>query len=448
MSLLGIGIGAFGLVIMATAIGYPIYPHFFFTSVVIIGFLVYSVLRYGFVSVPSVIGGIVGYPALVPFVNRFVFGFPHFTFAKAYEEVPFTNMLLFYVFVFFTIYLGVLHLFESSSISISNPVASIGFPIYYHRIAFIGLVIFFLGSAYLYAPGPTILTAGYAEILSYTNQWATFAGATYKGAWIVLFLLNVGENYDRERYAMFLLVTLIGATWLILHGKRVESVGFFLTIALHLYTFKWIDGGSFSIRESLRRMSPLLILPVMLLVGIARGSGLSSMSNSIMSVIGPDYISFPSGAHSVYHTYQITMAQFQDTGYLWGKTFINYIPQSIPSGFYAFTPFEYPTPFYQVLREEPTYIGGNYILNVYFANFGPIGIIIAGIVIGVITLYCHRLFSNELRPTIFMGIAVVVFSNAFRALWYTQLNWVDTLQGFVVALLIYVITSNVMGKNW
>jgi hypothetical protein len=153
-----------------------------------------------------------------------------------------------------------------------------------------------------------------------------------------------------------------------------------------------------------------------------------------------EFIGLPGGAHGIYSTFQATVALFnEDHSYLIGETFVNYIPQAIPGfiiGLLGITP---PPGYRPFLREQYNYIGGNFFLNVYYANFGPGGILIGGFVLAAIVITIrHYLEKSPPHTSVATAIAAILYINVFRSLWYTQLNWVDAFQGLGIGLSIYI----------
>jgi hypothetical protein len=304
--------------------------------------------------------------------------------------------------------------------------------VYYHDRTFIAISIIVVTSAYLTTPGPTILTVDYATVLNNYYSWANFAGSLFMGSWIVLYLMVQKEA--------FLAVTFIGVIWLLLHARRNESMGVLALLGLDLFRNRF---SLQSILSSWRQMIGVAGIGIVVLGQILAGSYRNGGS------LFPDYVhgvyaSYPGGAHNIYGTFQATISIFSHgTPHRFGTTFLNYPAQSIPTGFYALTGKEYLELYGNFLGSQyEMYLGGNYILNPYFADFGEVGLLVAGIILAVFATFVRRMIVHQQSNHFVAGCASVVVVASFRAFWYTQLAWADALQGFLAAFFVYLVIAN------
>jgi hypothetical protein len=161
------------------------------------------------------------------------------------------------------------------------------------------------------------------------------------------------------------------------------------------------------------------------------------------------YASYPGGAHNIYGTFQATISLFTyDFPHRLGLTFVRYPAQSVPTGVLAIFDLPY-LPLYGAFlgQQYKTYLGGSYILNPYFADFGQVGIVLAGVLFAVIAYFAQQQLIGHHGNYAVTGIAAVVVVGSFRAFWYTQIAWIDTLQGFMASLVVYFVAVNLLSFN-
>jgi hypothetical protein len=114
---------------------------------------------------------------------------------------------------------------------------------------------------------------------------------------------------------------------------------------------------------------------------------------------------------------------------------------SIPGAVYLIFDLQRPLAFAEFKSAYGPYNGGNYF-NVFYANFGEVGVILGATALALAVLWSQReLFSAS--TSLRTGFAAVIVAGSFRAMWYTPLNWIDFLQGFLVTVVIYITLSNV-----
>lgn len=435
-------------------------PNFLIYSLILLALVGVSAYAYGWVSIPTITTSILTYPALVPFITTYIYGVPHFTpLASEYEAVWVANKVLLYV----TVFLGVGHAVYWLFSNRERPSTDVQLPEYRLPVDKVGVAavsLVFLVAAYLQAPGPTIFEMGYHDQPRY--EWATFAGSVYKGAWAVLFALTVRKSSKRPQYWWLLAISTTGIMWLYLHGRRVESIG----IVILLYADYLWNRRDLTVTDILRSrdigglVASFGFGTYVVLIGLigrirksiataggASGSASGSAAGSAASEqavsslnYGDGFVGVPGGGHGTYGTMQATMHVFpRDVDYLYGETFVSYIPQMIPTPILQLIGYEPPPMYHALLESLYAHNGGNYVLNVYYANFGPVGVITAGVLLGLLLTGLHRVLREQQPlPSVTTAIAAVVFINFLRAVWYTQLNWVDSIQGVFAVLVFYL----------
>lgn len=496
-----------GILLLEAILGTP-YPHFLYATAAILVIDLYFIIRYGLFSVPTIATGLLTYPALVPFLTTVVLGARHYTpYALQFESVRLASKIVWLVAILLVIFAAVLRLLEArgrrqrtgeepSIIDRLTPgwlPRLLGYEMPTDRTAFVILSGVLVLSAYLHAPGPTILSATYEGSANYQPGWATWAGSTFKAAFALLFLTVLQSKVTDRRFLAFLGV--VGATvvWLLLHGRRVESVGIVLLLFVdvvknraelsNLELVSTARGLSVSAAFSAYLGTIVLVGRLRNIIGTVElglvrspasqepsggsaGSSSGGSSSGESSSGGADTVrpgdsvdvvgsvasslqygngrvGLPGGAHGIYGTMRATVHVFDEgKPLLNGRTFLNYVPQSIPTPILVVVGYTPPQSYTDLLASTYAHNGGNYFMNVYYANFGSLGLLLAGAVLAVLVHVTQKsLEQGRPRPTVATAVAAVLFINLARALWYTQLNWIDTLQGLVIVGLLVVATS-------
>ncbi|WP_226007431.1 hypothetical protein [Natrinema salinisoli] len=454
------------------------YPHFLFGSLTLIVILGYLIYQYGLVSVPSFVGVILMYPAFVPFITRYIYGIDHFSvYFVRVESVALASKIVSLVTLMLIAYVAFLRIFqynfdlgsEKNTILTKNIIK----PTF---VTFTSITVFNLVCVFLTAPGPTLLSASYSASASYIPSWAIWAPGAYMGSWVVLFLMVARDDVASRFYYAFILVTFAGTFWLLLHGRRVQGIGIIALLFAHLVWHKL----KFTTRDLLltyrgQGLCVIFAIYVFLLFGIGRirnwaglssnggGSGTSVTEKSGTTAVetgtnsttpldtlnyGDGFIGVPGGAHGVYGTIRGTVSLF-DTKYelLWGETFLNYIPQAVPTLVNKALGIQTPSRYSALLAANYNYNGGNYFLNIYYANFGAVGVLVAALVLATLSILMMQHLELSIPDgSITAGIAATVFISFVRIAWYSQLTGIDILQGFIMSLILYVVVDQIHGQ--
>lgn len=448
IGILGVALAIFVLTI-STAFEIEYLP-FGVSSLLLLLLLFIFSNKFGLISLPTMVAATAIYPLLVPFITRYIYRVPHFTIrAVEFESDMVANKITTLGLLTLTLvglFLLLDQRFESETLSIPHraiPTVYIG----YDGVSFSILVALFLGSAFLIAPGPTILTAAYEEGANTIPGWAIFLPAVYKAAWALLFVIVSDQSYTSTRYRIFSLATALGTVWLLLHGRRVESAGLVLLYFADIYWHRLNAPSDLNTKERwLIYVTVTGMVFVLALVGRVR-KGTPSIRNMFGLNYGGGFVGVPGGGHGIYGTSQATYALFgSEYQYLLGKTFLQYPIETIPTGVQKLIGVAATDTFREFLATQYKYNGGNYIMNVYYANFGVLGHLLVGVLLGLLVVFMYKKLQAK-RPsqTLTSVVAVLLFINIIRAVWYSQLYWVDSLQGLVLVLPVYVL-GRVVGE--
>ncbi len=431
---------------LAFELGLP-YPSILVSSLVLLGCQAYVVSQYGLLSVPSLFTALVTYPALVPFAADFVFHTPNYTLrAIPYESPALVRRVLFLIAIFTLLFVATLRALDVDD----SPRRCRQFRT--SGAAFLTLSVINVLAAYLTTPGPTILTADYVTVLNAWFPWAAFAGALYLGSWAMLYLLSRPYDVDSLYYRGLIFVSFVGVGWLLLHARRNEAMGVLTLLAIDYVANRRTEWTVVQ-RAAVSVATVAGMLLGGIFVGIWRGSGRISTSIRDLFVgssgTPQEFIAAPGGAHNVFGTVLATVDIVgRDVPYLLGETFLKYPVQAIPSGVFAVTELPYPSLYHDLLgKHYVLYNGGNYFLNTYYANFGEAGVLFGALLLGWIVSFTHSHISDQTSVSLRAGVGVVLALASFRAMWYTQLNWLDNLEGFLAAYLVYVVVTNVYNSS-
>ncbi|TKX48530.1 hypothetical protein EXE41_01235 [Halorubrum sp. SD690R] len=414
------------------------YPSIIFSTTILICSQAVVMRRFGMVSPASLFQLLMVFPGLTPFLAKYIIQVPNLTIkAIGYESSELIRRTLFFVAIFCSAFTAVLFTLNNMNTKRDGRKLIYFYP---QTLSFIGISGVNLVSAYLTTPGPTILTASYATILNNSYSWASFAGSLYLGSWVVLYL--VARESNSRYYRSFLLVTAIGAAWLLLHSRRIESLGVLVVTFMDWY---------YNVSESDNKMKIISIISFALLgimstlIGQIRSStaDIGDLLNIFIGMNGnTSYLRLPGSAHNVFGTFLVTVDLAGDeVSYLLGRSFLYYPIQAIPGVFYSVIGIQ-RIPLFESYRAMYPYYNGGAYFNVFYANFGMIGILVGAVTLGLVTWWAQRQLLSS-RTNIKTGIAAVFVAGCFRAMWYTPLNWADFFLGFVVTVFLYIFLTNI-----
>jgi hypothetical protein len=447
----------FSLFVTAVTVDIVSYPSILLNSILILSSGLFVSYTAGLVSAPSLFWALITYPMLVPLLADHIFDVPHYSLrGMAYAEPNIIRKGLFLASVFVWIFAATIMIaptIERDSKSVPTtflyerqiPFSKIGFAV---------LSVVVLISAYLTTPGPTILSVSYSVIINNYFSWATFAGSLFMGAWVIFFFSYLNSPRSQIISGLFVIVTISSVLWLILHARRNESIGVLFVLFI-------VYGNHFRIAEIVSSVKNVLFLgisifavAIQILVGEFRSGGsttdISLRSLFVSNSRHGEYIHTPGGGHNIFSTYQYTLHHVTDSGYYFGETFYRYPIQIIPTPILSLFSIDTPPIYnnYMDLQWQ-TYPGGNYLLNEYVLNFGMVGVVVAGFIFGIVALYIQEELVSTKTPTLSTALSAGVVIVATRAIWYHQANFANSLQGVLVAYVIYmsVVTYTVFSQK-
>lgn len=422
----------------------PSYPHLVASSLVILFLAVFVVGRYGLVSPPSLIMALLTYPAMMPLLAA-IYGVEPSLRAAQYQSQAAMNEAVFLSLLGIAAFVATLQmrLDIPSTDWTSNDVVS-KYRVYATPAGVAAVAAITVVSALLTTPGPTILSVDYQVVIDNYFSWAQFAGSLFMGAWIMLWLFARDKPMDSWETRLFIAVTVVSVLWLLLHARRNESFGVLAVFAIWYTRRTGTTDKQYQRLRSLARYGVLTIaLAGMVIVEHLRNPSRSLSRFVIARENGVAYLSPPGGAHNIYSTWQATVSEFGPDSYLYGESFLYFPIQTIPSAFWAMTPYARPPLFNELLDAVYAgYPGGAYILVVFYANFGTVGVVLGGVVLGLLASFSHRAIVRQDSTTFLTGVGAAVVVGAFRSMWYHPTGWTNTLQAFTIAFAIYVTVTN------
>lgn len=439
------------------------YPHFASSTLAIFLLIGFTIYNWGIISVPVYSSVLLSYPALVPAITTYVYQIEHYTpLGVQFESVSTANYAVFLVSILLIMKVSTM-LFLSSKKEThllhykgrkSFLKKSLNYSFRVNFVGFATLCVLALASSYLLAPGATIFEISYRNQTSEMWSWAVFAGAVYKGSWCLMFTLTSDKSCWSRYYWGFVTTSLLSFGWLILHGRRGASFGLIVLLIADIYwnrtnitlsqmftDFK----GFLYFSASFAFLCSMFIIGRfrMVLASLDQGMGIEQLFLKGFSSLsyGNGFAGVPGGGHGVYGTLQATVYLFShEREFLYGETFLNYIWLSLPTGMMKLLPINKPVRYKAMLGAAYNWNGGNYILNPYFANFGILGVLFGGFMIGVLAYFAWLyLESSNPSPNFTTLISAVIFTNMITSYWYGQLNWIDTFQGALASLIVYTI---------
>lgn len=416
-------------------------------SLALFGIICYS---YGLISVEALLAVLIVYPGVVPFLSIFVFHTEVYVLrGQTFQSTGIGARAAILTLICLSVYYLTIRVrYWSTNVEFRyncNPINQIALNSNWVSIGLLSIA--FLAMAYLTAPGPTILTVSYSTVIENYYSWANFAGSAFVGFWIVIFLTLRSNSLSSDQYRVLVLLTAVGIGWLLLHARRNESLGVLAVLVLDVtYRYGGLRGMMETGRGILSGLAVGTLGFLMIFVELVR-SGRTLEEIFVQSGGGVTAPRLPGGAHNIYGTFQATVSIFStERSYLLGETFFWYPVQTIPTGFYSLLGLSPPQFYFEILRSSyASYLGGNFFLNVYYANFGVIGIVLAGVILASIARFCRANLRGQEGSRLYVGLGAVFVAGAPRALWYTQIAWADILQGFVAALVSYVVIMRVTG---
>ena len=400
---------------------------FVFNSFILLASIIWIGLRFGIFSLPFVLSFILYSVALVPGAARYL-GFqiysahniPHQLKSELTDLYLFTIILSMFVLLVYFICWRNLNKRKLSSFKFDTSVRDLNFPFY------LGIALYLI-CCYGMEPGRTLLNVDYTTVLEDRDSTAAanLFGVFSVVFWILLYLkyrfYSVNKiHFDRQK--VFLIATVIGITWLFLHARRSELIGYIL---IGFYHSKALLGR---VNYKFTTIGIAFVLAVYLL-GFARGS--SSLSNVDVGLISGqafstkggnvqerDIANMPSGLGNIAETMQTTLYHFEyrNADLLLGETIFSYPKKLVPSNLLSILGVAKPQYYHNLVLMKYSYNGGTYIFAPAYGNFGIFGVLLATLIFAwMITKSTVYFTSGDTYKAIFASLLIFYM---IKIVWY------------------------------
>lgn len=198
-------------------------PHYVAnTFIIIVSFLI-VVFRSGIFSFQSAVFFIAFFPSLAPIYAWNILQQPYFSLASRHiQTIDLANYTTL-VFAVGAVFYAFFACRQKRGFSRKRK----RYYLSYWPTFFLGLLT--VGSAYVIDPGPTILTANYAQILDSrfeASPIVSFAAASFGALWVAMFC------FGRQHKWAFVFFSFVAFAWLLLHVRRVEPMGAVLLLMI------------------------------------------------------------------------------------------------------------------------------------------------------------------------------------------------------------------------
>ena len=394
------------------------YPSYIISSIGIISILGLIIKRFGAVSVPSLLSMVLFFPTLSPFFAHVIFKADYYSWNNRFlqEDTNIVNKACFIIFLALIIYYLTLVFFEDRKkhIQVSSYDST---NLIFRKNTFVFFCCLFLFFVWLTEPGPTLLSADYTTLLQ-----ARFKGTQFAGAFVVIFWALAFMNYRNYKKGklkkFFEIITFVGVLWLLLHARRNELLGILFISILYL-----------SERTSQKKVVfwGLISLFGLVIIGKIRSMPILDQSygdilNAVAGVrvfheIGR-FASLPGGASNIFVTMldTIYLMDVMNYGFLYGKTYVQYIYNMIPLNLINFLGLPQPSYFSHIIAQNFEYNGGIYVFAPAYANFGLLGVLFVSAFLGRIVIFTSKNFKS--KRYLFQGISLIVIALFARGMWY------------------------------
>lgn len=424
------------------------YPHYMYSSIIILFLIILVPLRYGLFSIATIIFSAVYLPSqafLWAAINgaKFVNLQDHWLQSQIY----FVNKAVFMSCLSAIITYSVLRLVLETreKVDLTKYIPGISGLLYV--LSSFG----FLGLFWLTDPGETLLTVSYSTLLTQRFEGYNFAGGLGFIVWLFAFntfknnkfLQNVGRkgiNIKITDY-LFLFCTSVSILWLLLHARRSELVAILIVSTLYL---REVKGFKFTL------IFGLISIFVLVVIGEIRSIALLQNAYLLNDLLkeGNEFgvASLPGGASNVYMTFVDTVHFFSKNSLLLGKTFYNYLLQILPSPIYHFLNIKV-VPYFseKVLAPNYQYNGGTYAAAIFYGNFAETGILLYGVFISFYIKLAYKFVGSQLTSLFLAGLFLVGFS--LRGFWYEMINIIKPFYVFLIIQFVISIYFKIVRKK-
>lgn len=404
------------------------------SSLCIVGILVSIGFLYGWVSIPAIVAGVCFIPSLAFFwawmnnasyINHMNHWLQDDSFFVNYSIfLSLISLLTTFAFLLFC-----RKRFLADNVKIERHSTLLSEPL------FIGSSLLAAFFFWLAEPGATILTVSYSVLLQQRYEGTQYAAALGLLCWLMSYLTywSNGQRKTAVRNQfnlgrkIFIIATIFSVFWLLLHARRSELSGMFILLILTVAERK-------GTKSALIYLSFVLIS--LITVGRVRSASLMDMfSGGAAHSANTNIASLPGGASNVFMSFIDVVHYFSSHSMLYGKTFVNYLFQILPTNLYGYFDISKP-PFFSDsgIFDGYAWNGGINGMSIFYANFGVIGSLLYGILIGgyiVVAIYALR--SSQLTIRV-MGAYLVAI--VLRGFWY---EFITIIKPVLFLLLVSVI---------
>lgn len=299
-------------------------------------------------------------------------------------------------------------------------------------------------SAYVIEPGPTLLTANYAEVLENRLEptpLVVLVATCLGGFWAMLFL------YGRQHRPLFWMTSTIILLWLTLHSRRVETLGIMIVFIV------WATSLQVDKRKIM--FMALAFVALQFMVGETRDDSRvdTPAGTEIMKLrdLNKGKAALPGGASNVFlaglllvDTKDHQVLTFQEQ-----FTMIEWVRSMVPNKLWGLAGLPSSASEHELvfIRFGLDYAGGMPLLAAFYFNGGIPLVLFFGVLHGFIARRIQHVVDRDLKPnarlggTVPMLVAVVFMIYQFRYHWY---NPEMPIRGIVFSLAIYFAIVSVM----
>lgn len=246
-------------------------------------------------------------------------------------------------------------------------------------------------------------------------------------AWNHLTIISLILAYPKLNKSLFVkFAYLFCFVWFLLHGERVDMLGLavfilFVSVAKKIYSKNKAKNQS---KLKIYFKCALIIIPLvfgLVFIGEIRGGSkdlnIGKLARKIL---------IQNTAADIGYVYNSSIHYVENEGYLYGKTYLNYIVETIPL-------LNGKNEAAMILNKKYYTPGGILILSEPYMNFGIIGLII----FEIIELYIiYWLIKSKKEYTYFVYLFLIVTS--FRTSWY-GLKYIQTGMIYIMPILYLMI---------
>lgn len=299
---------------------------------------------------------------------------------------------------------------------------------------FYGLLVAALFFLWLAAPGRTILTASYSDVLGDRIQGTEYARSVGIICWLICFQVFLCER-PREpgltfgtRGKVFVAATVGIALWLFLHSNRMPLSAILLAVVVSMVA-----------RRATRQAAILLGVSVLLLTVLGGVRELLYDPELLKANTSPPVAvaALPGGASNAFMSFIIVCHYFTGRPFLMGETFYNYVLQLLPGPLYRVADIAPPPYFDSIgLFDGYDWNGGIYAPSVFYANFGLVGMVLFGIFVAVYIIAVSRLLVSGQIMLKVLGYYMVGYAMAI--FWYEPIQLLKPLWFILLIHLLFM----------